>query len=173
MLQNYPALLNEFKSYLPPSSNVGVGQQQQSAPSQSKYILQNSVNNINYGSTSTINQQDHHPLSNDSQRHSQAVGDYTDDEPEYSSYYKPAQFSNALAFVQKVKKTYFNDPEVYDKFLTLLKNYQRGAVSQQEVCFVFKSISFIAILIHFTCANFCKGCCFGRITLIPNSRPRP
>jgi histone deacetylase complex regulatory component SIN3 len=45
----------------------------------------------------------------------------------------PMQFSTALNFVNKVKKAYLHQPQVYESFLSTLRNYQRGLVSPQEV----------------------------------------
>ncbi|KAJ3302932.1 Transcriptional regulatory protein sin3 [Kappamyces sp. JEL0829] len=45
----------------------------------------------------------------------------------------PTQFSAALAFVNRVKLTYAQEPQVYETFLSLLRNYQRGLVAQKDV----------------------------------------
>ncbi|KAJ2998714.1 hypothetical protein HDV02_004159 [Globomyces sp. JEL0801] len=45
------------------------------------------------------------------------------------------QFNEAMAFVQKVQKVYEHTPYVYQKFLDLLREYQRGGRSQDEVIF--------------------------------------
>jgi histone deacetylase complex regulatory component SIN3 len=43
------------------------------------------------------------------------------------------QFDSALTFVNKVRNRYQNDPNTYNTFLGLLRDYQRGGRAQEDV----------------------------------------
>lgn len=113
MLGKYPKLLIEFKSYLPASSSGSNVNISASPTKQSRYKYNSDQLTSKEGETVDM------------------VEESTQDP---KIFHKP-QFNNALAFVQKVKMTYQKDPQIYEKFLLLLKNYQRGMVSQLEVSF--------------------------------------
>lgn len=60
------------------------------------------------------------------------------------------QFTSALAFVNKVKNAYKSDPVVYETFLGLLRDFQRGGQSQTEVGFVDQVTRAVSILLSKT-----------------------
>ncbi|KAJ3318979.1 hypothetical protein HDV06_006794 [Boothiomyces sp. JEL0866] len=45
----------------------------------------------------------------------------------------PTQFGSAIAFVNKIKVAYKDNPAVYDQFLTLFRDFQRGQLDADTV----------------------------------------
>lgn len=107
ILKNYPILLAQFKAYLPK------GHQQQQPPSSGlpAYLEPSSQE-------SRINHLNDQPMA-----------DKEEVEREIPN------FHFALNFVNSVKARYAHNPHVYDTFLALMKNFQRGILSEQEVSY--------------------------------------